>query len=158
MYIFIKIIFKTNLLIWFLYFQTQQLKNYSRFIYLTQILYKTSSICNTEGVVLSTGFNFVHGPSTSWITIRNAMLLDEEERAVPFLDGRHRPLQGASKLVHERRLASRPDALLRLILLDSYTGPILKAVEWQRRTVGSDRPHRERAPPELECWMTSICW
>jgi hypothetical protein len=57
------------------------------------------------------------------------MLLDEEERAVPFLDGRHRAQQGASKLVHERRLASRPDALLRLILLDSYTGPILKAVE-----------------------------
>jgi hypothetical protein len=32
-YIFIKVFFKTNLFIWFSYFQTQQLKNYSWFIF-----------------------------------------------------------------------------------------------------------------------------
>jgi hypothetical protein len=80
------------------------------------------------------------------------MLLDEEERAVPFLDGRHRAQQGASKLVHERRLASRPDALLRSILLDSYTGDRShsKGCRVTAVTVGSDQPHRERAPPELD--------
>jgi hypothetical protein len=32
-YIFMKLFFKTNLFIWFLYFQTQQLKSYSWFIF-----------------------------------------------------------------------------------------------------------------------------
>jgi hypothetical protein len=33
MYIFKKVYFKINLFIWFSYFQTQQLKSYSRFIF-----------------------------------------------------------------------------------------------------------------------------
>ena len=39
MYIFMKVFFKTNLFIWFLHFQTQQLKSYSWFIFLKSLVH-----------------------------------------------------------------------------------------------------------------------
>ena len=57
MYMFMKVFFKTNLFMWFSYFQTQQLKSFIHDLYsqcLTQSLSKTTSFTNLEGVV----FNF----------------------------------------------------------------------------------------------------
>ena len=53
MYIFMKVCFKTNLLMWFSHFQTQQLKTYSWFIFpiFDPALSKKTSFSNLKGVV-----------------------------------------------------------------------------------------------------------
>jgi hypothetical protein len=53
-WIFYEAFFKTNLVIWFSYFQTQQLKNYSWFIYLTldSSLVQNYFFSNLEGVII----------------------------------------------------------------------------------------------------------